>query len=652
MFCSGKSRIGTFSCPRLAVDAGDRDPTDHVSIPLRASGVNLGILNLAYRSRMLPLDRTRMALLRVVARMLSLALACSRLRSGEKERERLRAMMESIAGEQRRLLAIIEDTPDIVGIADAAGRVLYFNRAARRLLGVEDDDEVAALRIPDTHPSWASRLVMGEGLPIAAREGVWRGETAFLTRDGREIPTLQVIVAHKNEAGAVEYYSTIARDITERKQMEEKLNYLASRDPLTGLLNRVKFQEELEAEIARAKETGTHGALLFFNVDNFKGINDTLGYQAGDALLRRVAGVLASRLRECDRAARFAGDEFALLLPRTSLEEARRIGNQMLALLRNQTFRLEGRLIRLEVSAGLACYPSEAETAEDLLINADVAVYAAKQAGGGQVASYSDPGVGQGRRRVAYRLVWEHNIREALQKDGFILYWQPILDLRERQVAGYELLLRMKGEDGDIIGPQQFLPIAEQSNLIQAIDRWVVRRAVAMLSRLTCPRTGRWRLHVNASGRSFADGELVSLVREATEQYRVDPSRLVFELTETAAIADLHRARGFIDQLRGMGCGFALDDFGVGFSTFDSLRRLPVDFLKIDGSFIQGLAEDEGKQHVVRAMVAAARGLGQKTIAEFISDERTLEIVAGFGVDFGQGYHIGRPEMCPLQQFP
>src|SRR5690606_17731783 len=199
---------------------------------------------------------------------------------------------------------------------------------------------------------------------------------------------------------------------TERKQMEEKLNYLASRDPLTGLLNRVKFQEELEAEIARAKETGTHGALLFFNVDNFKGINDTLGYQAGDALLRRVAGVLASRLRECDRAARFAGDEFALLLPRTSLEEARRIGNQMLALLRNQPFRREGRLIRLEVSAGLACYPSEAETAEDLLINADVAVYAAKQAGGGQVASYSDPGVGQGRRRVAYRLVWEHNIRE------------------------------------------------------------------------------------------------------------------------------------------------------------------------------------------------------------------------------------------------
>src|SRR5690606_17832000 len=218
---------------------------------------------------------------------------------------------------------------------------------------------------------------------------------------------------------------------TERKQMEEKLNYLASRDPLTGLLNRVKFQEELEEHIARARETGTHGALLFFDLDNFKGINDTLGHQTGDALLRRVAGVLTSRLRERDRAARFAGDEFALLLPDTSSEEARRIGNQILAMLRSQTFRFEERSFRLQVSAGLASYPSEAETAEDLLINADVAMYAAKQAGGGQVVAYSDPGVGQGRRRVAYRLFWEHNIREALQEDGFVLYWQPLLDLRE-----------------------------------------------------------------------------------------------------------------------------------------------------------------------------------------------------------------------------
>ncbi len=536
------------------------------------------------------------------------------------------------------LSEIIDAAADLVASAEIDGRVTYLNRAGRKLLGMGENEDITKTYIREYHPQWASELVLNEGIPDAIREGHWVGETSYLCRDGREIPFSQIIIAHKNPDGTIKYLSTIARDITERKRYETQIVHMASRDPLTNLLNRRRFHEELESWLAQARRFGIHGALVFLDLDNFKYINDSLGHQTGDRLLMMVANILRERLRETDILARLGGDEFAIILPHADVELAESVANQIRELVQYRTAAEREYLSGVTVSIGIAMFPGHGNTVETLLSYADLAMYRAKEDGRNRACIYSP----EQKTQVELRLTWEKRIREALSRDSFVLYLQPILDLRNNIVSGHEALLRMINEKGETDTPSNFLNVAERFGLIHDIDRWVVSKAIHLIKKLQ--QEGQVvSLEVNLSGKSFADKELLPLIRSELAATGIDPIMLIFEITETALIENIAVAQHFITELKSLGCRFALDDFGIGFSSFDYVKHLPVDYLKIDGSFIRNLPHDVVDQHLVKAMVEVARGLGKKTVAEFVQDEETLSLLREYGVDYAQGYHVGKP---------
>lgn len=542
---------------------------------------------------------------------------------------------------QARLAAILEATPDFVAIADVQGQGhLYLNRAGRSMLGIGESEDVSIRPLMEYYPEWARELLSKVAIPVALREGVWSGETAILSRAGREIPVSQVIIAHKTPDGRVEFLSTIARDISERKYFEEQLAFLADHDTLTGLFNRRRFQQELSRHLARASKRGPGGALLFLDLDNFKYVNDTFGHPAGDQLLVTLAELVQERVGESGILARLGGDEFAVLLPKAGAEQAQALAGQIAHAVGHRTLVVEGQPISITVSVGIALFPRHGKSVEELLARADLAMYRAKEDGGNRICLYS---ADQDQHlQMQFRLTWAALIREALEQDRFVLHLQPILDLKHGRVSQYEVLVRMVGDAGELILPGVFLDVAERSGLIRDIDRWVVRRAIRMLADQGLAGKDAC-LEVNLSGKAFADGELLPLIQHELAACGVNPAQLVFEITETAAIANLTEARHFITTLKSLGCGFALDDFGVGFSSFSRLKHLPVDYLKIDGNFVRDLSHNEVDQHLVKAMVEVAQRLGKQTIAESVGDAETVRLLRELGVDYAQGYHIGRP---------
>jgi diguanylate cyclase (GGDEF)-like protein/PAS domain S-box-containing protein len=537
-----------------------------------------------------------------------------------------------------RLSEITETTTDLVGTATVDGRILYINKAGRKVLGIGENEDISNMRVSDCHPKWASDLIMNEGIPDAIREGAWAGETTILSRDGREIPLSQVIIAHKNPDGTVRNLSTIGRDISERKRFETQIMYMANRDPLTNLFNRRRFYEDMEGWLAQARRFGIKGALLFLDIDNFKYLNDSLGHQAGDKLLIAIAGLLKERLRETDILARLGGDEFAIILPHADVSLAASVADQIRELVQYHAS-VEGNYPPgISVSIGIAMFPGHGDTAETLLSYADLAMYRAKEEGRNRVCIYTP----EQKTQIELRLAWEKSIREALNKDNFVLFLQPIMDIRQNLIIGHEALLRMISEKGEMVAPSSFLDIAERFGLIHDIDRWVASRAIRLIQKLKQNNKPAY-LEVNLSGRSFADKKLLPLIRNELAETGIDPASLVFEITETALIENVAAAQLFIAELKSLGCRFALDDFGIGFSSFNYLKLLPVDYLKIDGSFVRNLTHDTVDQHLVKAMVEVARGLGKKTTAEFVENEETLRLLLGYGVDYAQGYHIGKP---------
>jgi len=541
--------------------------------------------------------------------------------------------------ERAQLIAIIEATTDFVSIADAAGQQIYLNSAGRRMLGLSDERDITRTSVLERCPEWARRLLEREVIPSAARDGVWVGESAYLSPDGIEVPLSQVTLAHKSADGRIERFSTIARDISERKRFEEQLIHLANHDPLTSLFNRRRFDEEVERQLQEAARYGVRGALLFMDLDQFKDVNDSRGHRAGDELLTGLASLLRERLRRTDVVARLGGDEFAVLLPHTEPDQARGIAAELLDAIRNYTFMVGGSPLRISASIGIALFPEHGATAGELLSHADLAMYRAKDDGRNRFNVFA-PGV-DWQAQIESRIGWYQRIREALEHDLFVLHAQPILDLASGAITQYELLLRMT-DGSELVLPGAFLETAERTGLIQDIDRWVVKRAIGLLAHEQAAGSDV-RLEVNLSGKAFADPELLPMIQTELRATSIDPSRLVLEVTETAAIANIDEAQKFLRTLRGMGCGFALDDFGVGFSSFSHLKHLPVDYLKIDGSFIRDLSHNTVDQHLVRAIVGVARGLGKQTIAEFVADEATLRLLREYGVDYGQGFHIARP---------
>ena len=470
-----------------------------------------------------------------------------------------------------------------------------------------------------------------EAMASLRARGHWSGEGSIPSVSG-DIPVSAVFVLHDD--GEEQVISAIVRDISDQKAAEAELIRLASHDELTGLLNRREFSRRAEELMSNCDQGA---ALLFVDIDGFKYVNDSFGHQAGDDLLVEIAQNLATVGPDGSLTARLGGDEFALFLPEVAGARALQIAVSICETVRALRFGGGDRGLRVTASVGVALSPEHGATLRDLLSNADLAMYRAKERRD-DACLYS---IDLRSTPFDSQVVWENVLRDAIAEDRLRLYAQPIVHL----VTGerhYELLLRLRTAAGEIIPPAEFLPVAERSGLIHQLDRWVVKEAVRVAARLE--RAGRATLlEVNLSGRSFADDGLVEWTRDAIVAAGIDATRLVFEITETAAIAELPRARAFVERLRELGCRFALDDFGAGFSSFTYLKHLPVDFLKVDGSFITGVARDEQDQLFVGAMVNVARGLGKQTIAEFVGDRETVDTLRLLDVDYAQGYFIGRP---------
>jgi diguanylate cyclase (GGDEF)-like protein/PAS domain S-box-containing protein len=425
------------------------------------------------------------------------------------------------------------------------------------------------------------------------------------------------------------------QDITERKESERRLQYLADHDPLTGLMNRRRFVEELERQIDFGDAYERPGALLLLDLDHFKLLNDTLGHSAGDEVISSVARTLHHRLRRADTLARLGGDEFAVLLPGASAVQARAVAETLRETV--TTHRMRG-VAALTASIGITTFDAARRLrADDLLVEADVAMYEAKEAGRNRIAHFErGQGHAQGVRR---RLTWTERIRQALEDDRLVLHAQPIFDVRSGEVAQYELLLRMRASGGMLFKPATFMHVAERFGLVRAVDRWVIRAAADLLAdeRMQAP------VAVNLSADSLSDERLPEYVERTLARVGAAPERLTLEVTETVAIANLDQARRLVGSLSQLGCRFALDDFGAGFGSFYYLKYLPFDYLKIDGEFIRDLASNSIDQLLVRALVETARGLGNETVAEFVGSGEVVDCLRELGVDRAQGYHLGRP---------
>jgi diguanylate cyclase (GGDEF)-like protein/PAS domain S-box-containing protein len=521
-----------------------------------------------------------------------------------------------------------------------AGRIFRVNSALCQLTGYPrewlEGADTAALVHPDDAATDAAAMrrlnaaeldgfQLEQRLLHRERHAVWAAVSASLVRDRDGMPL---------------YCIRQMQDIDERKRYESELGYLVEHDPLTGLLNRRGFVRELMHEMVYSRRYGGGGAVLFLDLDDFKWVNDTLGHNVGDEVISEVGRILGERLRETDALARLGGDEFAVLLPHTSSHEAQALSTSLVASVSDGcAVSLQGgRRVTLSIGINWFDRPGERVTADDILIDADSAMYAAKDAGKNRfvvasAATHEHPNA---------RVTWAERVRHAVEDGLFELYCQPIVDFASDAISQWELLLRLPGDGGELILPSQFLYTAERSGLIREIDSWVVGEALRLIAEQR-DAGHEVRLAVNLSGRSVGSPELLALVAQGLARTSIEPASLVFEITETAAIANMDRARGFASELQSLGCHFALDDFGAGFGSFYYLKHIPFDYVKIDGEFIRNLPASTTDQLILDSIVQMSRGLNKHTIAEFVGDQATVEVLKAHGVDYGQGFHLGRP---------
>jgi diguanylate cyclase (GGDEF)-like protein/PAS domain S-box-containing protein len=554
----------------------------------------------------------------------------------------------ALAAAEERFRSAFEEAPIGMALTSTDFRFVRVNRALCHITGYTPAQleglPVASITHPeDLKADWEVRGAMLEG-----EMSSHRAEKRYLHAAGSAVWVMINSTLVRDADGAPLHFLSQMQDITESRRHEAELRHMADHDPLTGLLNRRSFERELERHVSYVERYGPKGAAIVLDLDHFKTINDTLGHSAGDELIVRVAHALRSRLRESDVLARLGGDEFAILLPEATPEEADGVAAAVLEAVRTLAVpTATGRTRTVTASLGMALFDSaDRLSGEEVLVNADLAMYDAKEAGRDQRAAHAAPE--QEETRLEARMSWADMIRDALAEDRFVLYAQPIVDLASGAVTQFELLLRMHGPDGDLISPAAFLPVAERFDLMAAIDRWVVTRAIRMVGAER--RRGRELVvEVNLSGRSAGDPELLALIERELSEAEIDPAQIIFEITETIAVSNIPRAQHLAARLADLGCRFALDDFGAGFGSFYYLKHLPFDYLKIDGEFVRHSAVDTTDQLVIQAVVDIARGLGKRTIAEHVGDPATTELLRGMGVDYAQGFHLGEP--APLSDW-
>ena len=552
-------------------------------------------------------------------------------------------------GEIKRLFAAIDQSVNVVFISDAKGNIEYVNAMFEQVTGYSREEVIG--RNPSMLSSGETTRAEYAELWETITEGkTWRGVFKNKKKNGQSYWGNGLISPIKDENGKVTHFLAIQEDITEKMQSEERIKYLATYDELTGVFNRTHFVKQLNEWISYAGANKRVGILLLINLDKFKLINDTYGHSVGDTLLRNIAGTLKEAVFKIDSAhkdkaveegivvGRLGGDEFAVLLPSRDEKEGMSAAEYIREKIETLSFaEITGNLTS---SIGIVSYPGHGITAKDIFAKADAAIYLAKELGYNKTRLYQEGDFVLEKMRS--RIVWRDNIQKALAEDRFEPWFQPILGLRDNNIHHYEALARMRDVDGSIILPGSFIDIAEEMGLVTDIDRVIIEKTLMVQVEL-CKKGMIPSFSVNLSGKELGDEGLLAFLRSRITATGADPGRLTFEITETAAIRELDKAVKFIRELRSLGCSFSLDDFGVGFTSFRYLKEMEVDYIKIDGSFIRKLHENKTDRLFVKAIADVAKGMGVRTIAEFVENEEIIIILREYGVDCAQGYFIGKP---------
>ena len=544
--------------------------------------------------------------------------------------------------ERQRLRNVLDNLFSFVALLDLDGTLLEVNRVPLEAAGLRREDVLGA-HFAKTH--WWShhqpeQLMQLEAAIEEARQGrVTRYEVAMLMAEGRIMPIDFSIAPILDGAGRVVQLVASGVDISERKTAEDWVQFLAQHDLLTGLPNRMLFSDRLSQAIAQAKRQQTQLVVLFANLDRFKNINDFLGHHVGDLLLQEVARRLLDSVRETDTVCRQGGDEFILLVQGISgPERAAQVAGKLLTAL-SQPYLVDGRELALTASLGIACYPGDGEDAEALVMNADAAMYHAKELGRGQYQFFSE----QLSAAAHARLLLENDLRKALARSEFILNYQPKLDVASHRITGCEALIRWQHPSLGLVSPARFIPVAEETGLIVAIGDWVLEEACRVAVRLQTAGFPGLLMSVNVSALQLRQADFVERVSGILARTGLAPALLELEVTESMIMHDVAHATRILQQLNDAGVRLAIDDFGTGYSSLAYLKRFPIHVLKIDQSFVRDIMTDPDDAAIVQAIIALAHSLRLGVIAEGVETREQLEFLKAHHCDAVQGYLIAKP---------
>jgi diguanylate cyclase (GGDEF)-like protein/PAS domain S-box-containing protein len=592
-----------------------------------------------------PLHSAELLMLRKNGQLRWVRLTAAMIEASSGSMGPLLLMITDIAAEKEaashndRLLAIIERMGDTVAVADRNGKCLYLNPYGRGMLGIDAGEDLQNTSIEHFYPPATAQLITNRALPLAEKNGTWEGETTWRSRNGEDIVSWQSIMVHRDATGKIEYWTTIARDIRERKQMEERLSLQATHDALTGLPNRLLMRDRLQQAMGAAKRDGKLMAVIFVDLDNFKRINDTLGHNYGDLVLVESASRLRDSLRGADTLARQGGDEFIVLLPGlNTMSDVVGIVEKMATTL-GQAIMVDGREIYVTASFGVSIYPFDHDDVDELLRKADVAMYRAKELGRNGYQFYTS----DMDERFNEDLSMEVDLRRALENDELFLHYQPKVSLATREVVGFEALVRWRHPRRGVVSPAEFIPIAERSLLIAHLGEWVLREA--------CRQICLWRgeglpalpVAVNISAQQFEYMDVARLIRQVLTEYALDGALLEVEITEGVLMRDPLATTRTLAEIKGLGVNIAVDDFGTGYSSLGYLKQFPVDVLKIDRSFVKEVHANDDDAAIVRAIVSMAHNLDISVVAEGVETVEQLGFLDECACDFVQGYLFGKP---------
>ncbi|HJV88647.1 MAG TPA: EAL domain-containing protein [Noviherbaspirillum sp.] len=609
-------------CPQ-ALSAGYQS---HVFLQLRVQGRAVGMFSLyAYESGVF--DAAQLRLLEEMTHDLSFA-----LENIERETQR-----KNTEANLRKLSRAVEQSANAVMITDRNGVIEYINPWFSRITGYQPEEILGktprVLRSGATHPETHKRMW---DTILSGKE--WTGELHNTKKNGDTYWCLETISPLKDENGEVSHFVAITEDISERKQTEQTIRHLAFHDPLTGLPNRRLFNDRLHQAAALRHRADNAFALMLLDLDRFKTVNDTLGHDIGDALLKAVAARLLAAMRQGDTLARMGGDEFAVLaLAMSHPEEVARLAEKLAEILK-EPFHLYGHELYVTTSMGVTLYPGDAGDAEALVRNADIALYRAKDMGRNNFQFFTE----DMNASMMQRLRLESAMRWAVERKELMLHYQPQIDGATGRIHGIEALIRWRHPEFGLVSPAQFVPLAEENGMIIEIGEWVLREACAQAKR--CEREGvPTRVAVNLSARQFHQGDLADTIAGILEEFDLAPSLLEVELTEGILMADTTQTVAVLERLHRMGVQISIDDFGTGYSSLSYLKRLPIQVLKIDQSFVRDIHNDPDDRAIVMAVIALAHSMKLKVVAEGVETHEQFAFLREYDCDIMQGYLFSRP---------